>query len=139
MKTKKIWNLGIRGAETVEMVLVLPVFVALLFSGFEYGWAVLKIIQLDHVASIGARMAALSGSTNSDVQNSVNSALSDVGIAGSTITISPQDPSNAVFGTPIVVMIETPYSQVQLLGLSSVMPLPTSLKGRASMVKEPEP
>ena len=139
MKTKKIWNLGIRGAETVEMVLVLPVFVALLFSGFEYGWAVLKIIQLDHVASIGARVAALSGSTNSDVQNSVNSALSDVGIAGSTITISPQDPSNAVFGTPIVVMIETPYSQVQLLGLSSVMPLPTSLKGRASMVKEPEP
>lgn len=139
MKTKKLWNLGIRGAETVEMVLVLPVFVALLFSGFEYGWAVLKIIQLDHVASIGARMAALSGSTNSDVQNSVNSALSDVGIAGSTITISPQDPSNAVFGTPIVVMIETPYSQVQLLGLSSVMPLPTSLKGRASMVKEPEP
>lgn len=139
MKTKKLWNLGIRGAETVEMVLVLPVFVALLFSGFEYGWAVLKIIQLDHVASIGARVAALSGSTNSDVQNSVNSALSDVGIAGSTITISPQDPSNAVFGTPIVVMIETPYSQVQLLGLSSVMPLPTSLKGRASMVKEPEP
>ena len=139
MKTKKLWNLGIRGAETVEMVLVLPVFVALLFSGFEYGWAVLKIIQLDHVASIGARMAALSGSTNSDVQNSVNSALSDFGIAGSTITISPQDPSNAVFGTPIVVMIETPYSQVQLLGLSSVMPLPTSLKGRASMVKEPEP
>ena len=139
MKTKKLWNLGIRGAETVEMVLVLPVFVALLFSGFEYGWAVLKIIQLDHVASLGARVAALSGSTNSDVQNRVNSALSDVGIAGSTITISPQDPSNAVFGTPIVVMIETPYSQVQLLGLSSVMPLPTSLKGRASMVKEPEP
>ena len=139
MKTKKLWNLGIRGAETVEMVLVLPVFVALLFSGFEYGWAVLKIIQLDHVASLGARVAALSGSTNSDVQNSVNSALSDVGIAGSTITISPQDPANAVFGTPIVVMIETPYSQVQLLGLSSVMPLPTSLKGRASMVKEPEP
>jgi len=139
VKTKKLWNLGIRGAETVEMVLVLPVFVALLFSGFEYGWAVLKIIQLDHVASLGARVAALSGSTNSDVQNRVNSALSDVGIAGSTITISPQDPSNAVFGTPIVVMIETPYSQVQLLGLSSVMPLPTSLKGRASMVKEPEP
>ncbi len=121
------------------MVLVLPVFIILLFSGFEYGWAVLKIIQLDHVASLGARVAALSGSTNSDVQNRVNSALSDVGIAGSTITISPQDPANAVFGTPIVVMIETPYSQVQLLGLSSVMPLPTSLKGRASMVKEPEP
>jgi len=139
VKTQKLWNLGIRGAETVEMVLVLPVFVALLFSGFEYGWAVLKIIQLDHVASIGARVAALSGSTNSDVQNSVNSALSDVGIAGTTITISPQDPANAVFGTPIVVMVETPYSQVQLLGLSSFMPLPTSLKGRASMVKEPEP
>ena len=139
MKPKKLWNLGIRGAETVEMVLVLPVFVALIFSGFEYGWAVLKIIQLDHVASIGARVAALSGSTNSDVQNSVNSALSAVGIAGSTITISPQDPANAVFGTPIVVMVETPYSQVELLGLSSFMPLPTSLKGRASMVKEPEP
>ncbi len=139
MKQKRLWNIGNRGVETIEMVLVLPVFIILLFSGFEYGWAVLKLIQLDHVASLGARVAALSGSTNSDVQNSVNSALSDFGIAGSTITISPQDPANAVFGTPIVVMVETPYSQVQLLGLSGVMPLPTSLKGRASMVKEPEP
>lgn len=139
MKQKRLWNIRNRGVETIEMVLVLPVFIILLFSGFEYGWAVLKLIQLDHVASLGARVAALSGSTNSDVQNSVNSALSDFGIAGSTITISPQDPANAVFGTPIVVMVETPYSQVQLLGLSGVMPLPTSLKGRASMVKEPEP
>jgi Flp pilus assembly protein TadG len=139
MKKKRLWNLGNRGAETIEMALVLPLFVTLLFSGFEYGWAVLKIIQLDHVASIGARVAALSGSTSAEVENTVNSALSDIGITGSTITLNPQDPANAVFGTPIVVKIETPYSEVQLLGLSGFMPLPASLTGRASMVKEPDP
>ena len=115
MKQKRLWNIGNRGVETIEMVLVLPVFIILLFSGFEYGWAVLKIIQLDHVASIGARVAALSGSTSAEVENTVNSALSDIGITGSTITLNPQDPANAVFGTPIVVKIETPYSEVQLL------------------------
>jgi len=30
------------------------------------------------------------------------------------------------------------YSEVKLLGLSGIMPLPTALHGRASMVREPD-
>ena len=133
------YNHARRGSESAEMIIALPVVILVIFAGFEYGWAALKSIQMDHAARVGARVAALSGSTSTDVENKVNAALLSSGIVGATLTINPQDPSTAPLGTPITVLIETNYSNVQLLGLSRMMPLPTVLKGRASMVKEPEP
>ena len=133
------FNHSRRGSESAEMVIALPVLLIVIFAGFEYGWAALKSIQMDHAARVGARVAALSGSTSADVENKVNTALLNSGIVGATLTINPQDPSTAPLGTPITVLIETNYSNVQLLGLSRMMPLPAVLKGRASMVKEPEP
>jgi hypothetical protein len=35
------------------------------------------------------------------------------------------------------VRIDVNYESIQLLGLDSLMPLPSSLKARASMAKEP--
>lgn len=133
------FNHSRRGSESAEMIIALPVVILVIFAGFEYGWAALKSIQMDHAARVGARVAALSGSTSADVENKVNTALLNSGIVGATLTINPQDPSTAPLGTPITVLIETNYSNVQLLGLSRMMPLPAVLKGRASMVKEPEP
>lgn len=138
MKLKR-FNHARSGSESAEMIIALPVVILVIFAGFEYGWAALKSIQMDHAARVGARVAALSGSTSADVENKVNTALLNSGIVGATLTINPQDPSTAPLGTPITVLIETNYSNVQLLGLSRMMPLPTVLKGRASMVKEPEP
>jgi hypothetical protein len=95
-------------------------------------------VQLDHAARIGARTAALSGATPQQVSQEVQASLQSSGIANATVTLVPNDPASAAAGDAIVVRIEAPYSSNRLLGLSQMMPLPSTLSGRASMVKEPE-
>ena len=127
-----------RGAESIELAVAYPLVLMAIFAGFEYGWLVLKSMQLDHVARIGARYAVLSGSTNQSTQDRVQAALTQAGIAGATITITPNEPSDAAPGESVVVRVQVPYSSVRLLGLSRMMPLPSSLAGSAAMVKEPD-
>lgn len=127
-----------RGSEIVELAVSLPVVLMIIFSGFEYGWAVLKLVQLDHAARIGARVAAMSDASGSSVTDRVNESLQDFGITGATVTVNPADPTSAETGSTISVQVEVPYGQIRLLGLSRLMPLPASLKGKASMVKEPQ-
>lgn len=127
-----------RGSEIVELAVSLPVVLMLVFTGFEYGWAVLKLVQLDHAARIGARVAALADADGTSVTARVNESLQDFGITGATVTLSPADPASVDTGSTISVQVEVPYGQIRLLGLSRLMPLPASLKGKASMVKEPQ-
>ena len=129
-----------RGAETVELAVTLPLVLLVIFSGFEYGWAVLKSLQLDHAARQGAREAAMWGATSGSVESAVDDALARAGIDASavTVTITPMDPGSAAAGTAITVEITAPYSELRLLGLDRLVPMPDDLTGRAGMVKEPE-
>lgn len=129
-----------RGAETVELAVTLPVLMVVVFTGFEYGWAVLKSIQLDHAAREGAREASLSGATAASVADRVNTVLQNSGIASGAVSISinPANPGAADPGEAITVEVEAAYGDIQLLGLDRLMPLPSTLKGRAAMIKEPE-
>lgn len=129
-----------RGAETVELAVTLPLLMVVVFTGFEYGWAVLKSIQLDHAAREGARAAALSGATVASVQDRVNTVLQNSGIAAGavSVTMNPADPGSTGAGNSISVEVEASYGDIQLLGLDRLMPLPSTLKGRAAMIKEPE-
>ena len=127
-----------RGVETVELAVSLPVLLFVLFAGFELGWALLRSIQIDHAARLGAREASLYGSTAMSVQSRVLENLQGSGIGTATITIDPADPSAVEPGDAISVEVVVDYDDVELLGLSGLMPLPESLTGRASMVKEPD-
>lgn len=127
-----------RGAESVEAVVALPVLLLVIFGGFEYGWAVLKTVQIDHAARIGARAAALSGASAQQASSEVQEALQSCGINNADVTFEPTDPASASAGQAIVVRIQAPYGANRLLGLSRIMPLPSTLNGRASMVKEPD-
>lgn len=127
-----------RGAEAVELVFAMPILLLVTFAGFEYGWVILRSIQLEHAARIGARESALSGATAESIEATIRTSLTDVGMPDATVTITPADPTAAVAGTSITVEVEVEYASVQLLGLSRLMPLPQSLRGRASMVREPD-
>lgn len=127
-----------RGAESVEAAVTLPIVLLVIFSGLEYAWALVRTVQLEHAAKVGARYAALDGSTAGDVQARVTNALESLGISGAQVSIEPAQPEGAAPGTAISVRIEVQYSSVGLLGLHRVMPLPSSLRGQASMVREPE-
>lgn len=127
-----------RGIESIEAAIALPLVLIVIFSGFEYSWALLRTVQLDHAARLGARHAALDGSTAAAVQTRVGNSLDALGISGAQITIEPAQPELAAPGTAVSVRVEVPYSNVGLLGLDRLMPLPSSIRGHASMVREPE-
>ncbi len=129
---------GRRGVESIEAAVTLPTLLLVIFAGFEYGWAVLKTVQLDHAARIGARVASLSGTSAAEVSTQVENALQASGISDATVTVEPSDPGSAAAGDAIVVRVEAPYASNRLLGLSRLMPLPSSLTGRAAAVKEPD-
>jgi Flp pilus assembly protein TadG len=109
-----------------------------IFGGFEYGWAVLKTIQIEHAARVGARVASLSGASSQQVTAAVQNALSGSGIADASVTLDPLEPGSVSAGTTIKVRVEAPYASNRLLGLSQMMPLPSTLSGSASMIREPD-
>jgi Flp pilus assembly protein TadG len=128
-----------RGSESAESVVALPVICIVIFTGLEYGWLALRSLQVDAAARAGARHAALAGVSAESVQDAVTSALQRAGIDAGSVTLTPPDPSQATVGDAVTVQVSVDYSQVGLIGLSRLMPLPDSVSGRATMVKEPGP
>ena len=124
------------GGETVEAAIVLPLVLVVVFAGMEFGWLVLRGVQLDAAARAGSREAALSGSTASSVQLAVDTSLSSSGIDVYQVEIDPADPEIAEPGTPVRVDVSADYSEVGLLGLGNLMPLPERITGTSSMLKE---
>ena len=109
-----------------------------IFCGFEYGWAMVRVVQLDHAARTGARTASMSGASVSEVESTVQAALHKHGIDGATVVVTPADLSSVQPGTTIDVEVHVPYSHVQLIGIGRLMPMPHNLRGHASMAREPD-
>ncbi len=105
----------------VEMAVVLPVFLLVLFGIVEFGRAMMVEQLLANGARLGARRAILNDKTNSEVEQLVRDFCQGVHpTANFTITISV----NGVSGAQLVdaaqgdlcgVQVEVPFTQVSLL------------------------
>lgn len=76
---------GRRGAATVEMALVLPIFFLVLVGIVEVGRAFMIAQLLTSAAREGCRLAVMTGSTNSEVTQTVKD------VVQSTTSIAPAD------------------------------------------------
>ena len=128
-----------RGAESAESVVALPLIVLVIFTGLEYGWLALRSLQVDAAARAGARQAAMAGVGQASVEEVVGESLRRSGISGGTVTVTPSDPGDAEAGEVVSVQVSVAYSEVGLIGLGGLMPLPDAVTGRAAMVREPGP
>ena len=128
-----------RGAESAESVVALPLIVVVIFTGLEYGWLALRSIQVDAAARAGARQASMAGVSATSVEDAVSNALRRSGISAGSVTMVPADPAQAEAGEVVSVEVSVVYSEVGLIGLGGLMPLPDALTGRAAMVREPGP
>ncbi len=101
-KTRKYTNTSKRlpnrrGAATVELALVLPLFFTLLFTAYEFGRANLMRHGAESAAYEAARAAIVPGANNADVRAAAQRVLASVGVDQFTITTVPanvQTPSN---------------------------------------------
>src|SRR5512134_4022081 len=92
-----------RGAALVETALVLPIFFMVVLGIIEFGRAMMVAQLLNNGAREGARLAIMTGSTNTEVDTAVrNFVASSVGVDPAkltvTITVTPYpgnpDPGN---------------------------------------------
>lgn len=124
-----------RGLATIEMAIVIMLLLLLTFAVMEYGWMFFRMQQVTNTARSGVRMAVLPDSTVGDVQGVVDGMAGQFDLTGHSYTMTPGGIDTLESGDLITVLVEVPYANVQLTGLS-FFPLPDTLRGRATMAKE---
>ncbi len=147
MRRNQILTRDRRGAALVEMAIVLPVFLMVVLGIIEFGRAMMVSNLLTNAARDGARLAIVTGTSNSQVTSAVQQFLTEsVGNVpeGTVITITvteatgnPEtgnDVSKAVKRDLCAVDVKVPFSKVSLIPgdyLENV-----SLKGHCAMRHE---
>lgn len=96
----------------VEMAIVTPILLTLLFGIIEYGWIFTLRQALSNAAREGARVAVLSGSSDTEINTRVTEYLQPYGMTTHVVAIThatTNDPTE-------VVKVTVPYADVTLLG-----------------------
>ncbi len=96
----------------MEMAVVTPLFLTLLFGIIEFSWYMSSQQTLTNAAREGCRVAVIKGSLDSEVTTRITNYLTPAGLAGATINLtraSLADPTETI-------TLTLPYSQISLLG-----------------------
>ncbi len=101
-----------RAAAAVELAIVTPILLTMLFGIIEFGWIFTVRQALVTGAREGARTAVLPGSTVSDVETRIAEYTLPLGLTGCTTSVSCDGEGNPD-GT---VSISIPYANVTLVG-----------------------
>ena len=145
---KERWSQGRRGAVTVEMALVLPIFTMLVFGIIEFGRGFMIMQLVTNAAREGCRRAIIDGSTNTEITNYVQTFMQtsgNVAPASTTVTITvtpatgnPANPTSSLATCAsrdlVNVKVQIPFSAVQLITAKYLSG--KTLKGEASMRHE---
>ncbi|MCS7303840.1 MAG: pilus assembly protein [Thermoguttaceae bacterium] len=111
-------------AAVVELAIVLPLFLLLVLGMIEFGRMIMVQQIITNASREGARRAVLDKATAQEITNLLQQYLSNSGIQGATVTVSPNPPSSAGYGEPVRVTVSVPFNQV------SWLPAPIFLGGR---------
>lgn len=120
-----------RGAAVVEMAVVLPLLLTILFGIIEFGWTFMVYQSLTNAAREGCRVAVLEGSTTTEIETRVGEYMDLVGQNDYEIIITratQDDPTETV-------VVRMPYASVSLLG-GFFGPTDFNIAGKACMRKE---
>jgi Flp pilus assembly protein TadG len=96
-----------RGAVLVEFALSLPLLVLLIVGIFDFGFLFQEYQVVTNAAREGARMAVLTGYSDTDVQNRVAAYLDAGGVTGSPTTTVADDVITPPSGTPFTTKVVT--------------------------------
>lgn len=97
----------------VEMAVVTPLLLTMLFGIIEYGWAFSVKQSLVTAAREGARIAALPGSSDQDIRDRVQEYLDPLGLTAHEVEVTRADPPD---NPTEKVTVRMAYEDVSLLG-----------------------
>ena len=98
-----------RGVSLVEFSLVLPVFLLILFGGFEFGRICLVRNAANNAAYQAARRVMVPGATVADANTEVSRLMSVFGVNQFTVTVNPSPITLAT--DRVTVSIDIPANQ----------------------------
>lgn len=115
-----------KGAAMVEMAIVLPALIILLFAIIQMGIALNRVQAYHAAAREGARIGSLESGSSAEIQSAVTAALNGINGPAPALSISP-GPCLGRPGQQITVAVSSPYVvQIPLLP-----DLPITLTGDA--------
>jgi Flp pilus assembly protein TadG len=95
-----------------------PLFMAMICGVLEVSRLCSVSELLSNIARDGCRVAVANGQTSATATARITNLLSNAGITGSTVTISPTLVENSTFASQISVTITVPYSNVSWLQMT---------------------
>jgi len=101
-----------KAAAVVEMAVVLPILLTILFGIIEFGWTFMVYQSITNAAREGCRVAVLEGSTDEDINARIDEYMQLIGLTDYQIDIqhyTEDDPTETV-------IVRVPYEAVSLLG-----------------------
>ena len=129
-----------RGAAAVELAFSMPFLMALTFGMLEYNNKVMLRTRMVSAAYEAARLATrpttsqTSAATASSVSTYCSTLLTQLGVNGATVTVTPSDLSNVTPQTQVKVSISAPLSQNSLT--SVVISSSATVTASATLVVE---
>jgi Flp pilus assembly protein TadG len=115
----------------VEMAVVMPILLTILFGIIEFGWTFMVYQSIVNAAREGCRTASLEDATDYEINDKIDRYMDLVGIENYDVVINhatSEDPTETV-------IVQVPYEEVSLLngyfGSTNF-----NLSGKACMRKE---
>ena len=124
------------GIAAIEMALLLPLLLTLVFGMIEYGSLFWRGQQVANAARNGARRGVMAGATSTDVTSAVDQTMlaSGMGATNYTVTQTPANPASLAAGGAFTVQVTVPYADIKLTGFP--VPTPTQVIRSVTMSKE---
>lgn len=120
-----------RAVAVVEMAVVLPLLLTILFGIIEFGWVFMVYTNMTNATRDACRLAVLEGTTDDEVSDRISTLMGRLGITGYSTNMAratDDDPTETV-------SIQVPYSSISLVG-SYFGFVDFNLTSQASMRKE---
>ena len=122
----------------IETAIILPILLLITLGVIHFAWLFLKAHQITSVARHGARLAALEGANEGNVETEIRTLLSNAGIK--VVKLVEFLPGSVDGHDSVTVRITVEGSKVALLNFNNsiLFPLltPANLVGAVTMVKE---
>ena len=112
------------GTSAVELALLLPVLMMILFGIIEFGMALYRQAILTNASREGARLGIVLSTppiTNAAVTAKIDAYLTAAGINPGTVTRNAPVLTGGI-GSNVIVTLTLPYTYVVLPGLTSITP-----------------
>lgn len=101
-----------RATAAVEMAVVTPLLLTMLFGIIEYGWVFTIRQALTTAAREGARTASLPGASDDDIRNRISIYMQPLGMTTYRVELTRATDDNPVE----TVAVKVPYADVTLIG-----------------------